>query len=210
MPAFFCDGACVTSGLGPRLVVLTGGPGAGKTAVLEVVRRQLCAHVAVLPEAATILWTGGFPRRPALTARMAAQRAIARVQRELEQLALGDETAAMVLCDRGVIDGQAYWPGDPATLWTQLGTTREAELARYAAVIHLRTPSGEQGYSNRDNPARTETAAQAAEIDARLVLAWAGHPHRFFIDSQTDFLTKLGQAVACIHAQLPACCRAAA
>jgi hypothetical protein len=47
----------------PRLVVLTGGPGAGKTATLEVVQRELSRHVVVVPEAASILWKGGFPRR---------------------------------------------------------------------------------------------------------------------------------------------------
>ena len=36
----------------PRRVVLTGGPGAGKTAVLELVRRSLCRHVRILPESA--------------------------------------------------------------------------------------------------------------------------------------------------------------
>lgn len=35
-----------------RRVVLTGGPGAGKTAVLELIRRSFCEHVKVLPEAA--------------------------------------------------------------------------------------------------------------------------------------------------------------
>jgi DNA helicase TIP49 (TBP-interacting protein) len=46
----------------PYRVVLTGGPGAGKTAVLEVIRRALCRHVHVLPESAGILFGGGFPR----------------------------------------------------------------------------------------------------------------------------------------------------
>jgi predicted ATPase len=190
----------------PRLVVLTGGPGAGKTAVLEVVKRHLCAHVMVLPEAATMLWTGGFPRRPSVPSRMAAQRAIARVQRELEAIALEDRTAQVVLCDRGTVDGQAYWPGDPASMWAQLGTTRELELARYAAVIHLRTPSSELGY-NHSNPARTETAIEAAEADARLVRAWEGHPRRFFVDGQADFMNKLRLAVQLIQAELPACCQ---
>jgi thymidylate kinase len=190
----------------PRLVVLTGGPGAGKTAILEVVRRQLCAHVAVLPEAATILWTGGFPRRQAAPARMAAQRAIARVQRELETIALAEPGAEIILCDRGTIDGQAYWPGDPELMWTQLGTTRVAELRRYAAVIHLRTPTEDHGY-DRSNPVRTETAIQAAEIDARLVRAWDGHPRRFFVECQVDFLEKVRQAVQRVQAELPPSCQ---
>ena len=35
-----------------RRVVLTGGPGAGKTAVLELIRQSLCEHVKVLAESA--------------------------------------------------------------------------------------------------------------------------------------------------------------
>lgn len=45
-----------------RRVVLTGGPGAGKTATLELIRQSFCEHVKVLPEAAGILFGGGFPR----------------------------------------------------------------------------------------------------------------------------------------------------
>jgi predicted ATPase len=202
----FAACACTAKTHAPQLVVLTGGPGAGKTAVLEVVRRHLCAHVKVLPEAATILWTGGFPRRRDPPARRAAQRAIVHVQRELEQIVLDDPSVALALCDRGTIDGEAYWPGDRDDLWGQLGTSRAQEMKCYAAVIHLRTPSRELGY-NHTNPARTESAAQAAEIDARLVHAWEGHPHRFFIDSQTDFLEKLRLAIERIRAELPECCR---
>jgi hypothetical protein len=44
-----------------RLVAVTGGPGAGKTAVLELAARSLCEHVAILLEAATIVFGGGFP-----------------------------------------------------------------------------------------------------------------------------------------------------
>ena len=41
-----------------RRVVLTGGPGAGKTALLELIRQSFCSHVKVLPEAARGLWRG--------------------------------------------------------------------------------------------------------------------------------------------------------
>lgn len=37
------------------LIVLTGGPGAGKTAVLEFVRKILCDHVVVFPEVAAVI-----------------------------------------------------------------------------------------------------------------------------------------------------------
>src|ERR1041385_7974553 len=104
----------------PRRIVLTGGPGAGKTAVLELIRQSFCPHVKVLPEAAGILFGGGFPRGPAVTQRKAAQRAIFYVQRELESV-WAAEDAAIVLCDRGTVDGAAYWPG-PEDFWSSVGT----------------------------------------------------------------------------------------
>jgi predicted ATPase len=190
----------------PRLIVLTGGPGAGKTAVLEVVQRELCEHVLVLPETASILFGGGFPRHDTDSGRRAAQRAIYRVQLELERMALEEQRAAVVLCDRGTVDGCAYWPGAPTSFWAEVGTTREAQLARYAAVIHLRTPPADGGY-NHQNPVRIETAEQAAEVDAKILEAWRGHPRRVVLESRPTFLDKLAGAIEAIRAEVPPCCR---
>jgi len=189
----------------PRLVVVTGGPGAGKTAVLEVAQRELCRHVVVLPEAASILWRGQFPRRTSLAARQAAQRSIGKLQLELQRMTLEEGHAALILCDRGTLDGLAYWPGAPETYFDALGSTREQELARYYAVLHLRTPPAHNGYSHA-NPYRTETAEEAARLDGAILAAWAGHPRRFVIDSEPDFFVKLAKALSLIHELLPACC----
>ena len=51
---------CDEAGHRPRLVVITGGPGAGKTALLETVRYHFCQHVSVLPESASLIYGGGF------------------------------------------------------------------------------------------------------------------------------------------------------
>ena len=184
-----------------RTVVLTGGPGAGKTAVLELLRRCCCRHLVVLPEAAGVVFGGGFPRGTLAYQRRAAQRAIFHVQRELESLVPPE--AAILLCDRGTIDGAAYWPG-PESLFMAVGTTREAELARYSAVIHLRTPS--VGYDHR-NPLRIETAAEAARIDELIERAWDGHPRRFFVEPEPDFFVKARRALALLRDELPPCCR---
>lgn len=201
-----CD--CPKSFHVPQLVALTGGPGAGKTAVLETVRRQLCEHVLVLPEAASIVFGGGFPRQPTIPYRAAAQRAIFRVQRELERAAIETERHAVVLCDRGTIDGLAYWPDDEARFWDENGTTHGAELARYAAVIHLRTPPVE--HYNRQNPLRIEDAREAAAIDERIAQAWAKHSHVHVVPSNHDFLVKVETAIALVRDHVPECCRVAA
>lgn len=190
----------------PPRAVLTGGPGGGKTAVLEVVRRHFCRHVVVLPEAASILFSGGFPRGSLPAARRAAQRAIFRVQDELEKLALAEDHATLVLCDRGVIDGSAYWPdGGPTSLFDEIGETQAQAFARYVAVIHLRTPDG-HAYT-RTNPMRVESASEAAEIDERIAQVWSGHPRRTFIPAEKDFVEKLRAAIGGIGALLPEACR---
>jgi hypothetical protein len=192
----------------PRFIAVTGGPGAGKTAVLEVVQRQFCEHVVVLPESASILFRGGFPRLDTPPAHRALQRGIYRIQVELERLAREHATAAVVLCDRGTIDGAAYWPDAPETFWRDLGTTVAVELARYAAVLHLRTPPADGGY-DRSNPLRVETAEEARLRDQRILEVWAGHPARVVVDSTPRFLDKLDAAIDVILQQIPACCRPA-
>ena len=183
-----------------KRIVLTGGPGAGKTAVLEVVRQAFCRHVRVLPEAAGIVFGGGFPREAGAAGQRAAQRAIFHVQAELEALA-AESDVSVVFCDRGTVDSAAYWPGPPAELWDSLGTTLKEQLARYDTVIHLRTPSIENGYHNR-NPLRVETAVQAEEIDRRIERLWVAHPHRFLVEAEADFLRKTERTLRIIRAEL--------
>jgi len=189
----------------PVLVAVTGGPGAGKTAVVEMASRALCHHVAIVPEAASIVFGGGFPRGPDDYERKASQRAIFSVQRELETIVLERPTIAVGLCDRGTIDGLAYWPGRQDELFEAFGTTRALELSRYAAVIHLRTPSSAHGYDH-SNHLRTESAAEAAAIDAKIADVWRDHPNRVVIESEADFVTKAVRAVEAIRRALPKCC----
>jgi hypothetical protein len=74
-------------------------------------------------------------------------------------MVVADRRAAVVLCDRGTVDGLAYWDGDPDRFWTDVHTSSAAELGRDSAVIHLRTPAQETGY-DRSPPLRIETAAE--------------------------------------------------
>ena len=188
----------------PRRVVLTGGPGAGKTAVLELIRLFFCEHVKTLPEAAGIVFGGRFPRSDRAPLRQAAQRAIYHIQRELESVA-ETENAALVLCDRGTGDCAAYWVGE-GDLFSAVGTTRAIELARYDAVIHLQTPTSSHAY-NRDNPLRLESLEEADAIDVQIAAQWATHPRRFVVEPTEDFLHKAAKALALVRSEVPECCR---
>ena len=190
-----------------RLVVITGGPGAGKTALLEMAKNVFCEHVAILPESASIVFGGGFWRLPSTSAKMAAQSAIYHTQVEMENLVVGEKKWAVGLCDRGTLDGLAYWPKDESAFWEMSRSQASLEYQKYSAVIHLHSPTDLLGY-NQQNPLRIENAIQANEIDEKIARAWAGHPNYEVIDSAADFLTKTQAAMRLFSKYIPECCQA--
>ncbi|MCA9321658.1 MAG: AAA family ATPase, partial [Planctomycetes bacterium] len=144
-----------------RRVVLTGGPAAGKTAVCEVLRRHLANEVAVLPEVATLLFQAGFPRPKDQAGRRLVQQTIYSVQRNLEGIFEITHPDLTHICDRGTLDGGAYWPGGLERFLGAMGTTLEGEYRRYDAVIFLQTSAYGEGAYETESSARIETPAQA-------------------------------------------------
>lgn len=189
----------------PKLVVVTGGPGGGKTAMLEMARRYFCQHVAIAPEAASIVFGGGFPRSGSLKGRRAAQRAIFHVQKELETIALESHKIAVVLCDRGTLDGLAYWPGSRQSFCDEFDIDYEEELHRYGAVVHVEVPALAWGYEK--NRLRRESVSEAQRIDQRIELAWRAHPRVLPVNAQAGFLDKLACAIELLRGELPPCCQ---
>lgn len=185
-----------------KFIVLTGGPGAGKTAVMEAAR-QIFAQpdVTILPEAASIVYQGGFPRHGTAVSVRAAQRAIAGVQAELERYVEEAGQASLALCDRGIVDGAAYWPEGPDSFFAALGESRQRVFQRYVTVIHLRTPTLALGYNN-SNPMRTESPEEAAILDARIEIAWEGHPNRHIVPATEMFTEKLEHVTQLIRESL--------
>ncbi|MBI1215009.1 MAG: AAA family ATPase [Alphaproteobacteria bacterium] len=190
-----------------KLIVVTGGPGAGKTAVLEMLKKMLCPQVAVLPEAASIVFGGGFWRMESENARLASQRAILHIQQEMESLVTGEGQWMVGLCDRGSLDGLAYWVGKEADFFKAAGTSLEKEHAKYHSVIHLRSPGKESGY-NHQNELRIETAQQAHVIDEKIHQIWSKHPRYKIVDNFPNFIDKAHYAIRMIAEELPECCRA--
>lgn len=189
-----------------QLIVITGGPGAGKTAVLEMSKKVLCEHVAILPEAASIVFGGGFWRLHSPSAKLAAQRAIFHIQVEMEKLVIGERTWSIGLCDRGTLDGLAYWPESTESFWEMGKSDAKQEYSKYLAVIHLRSPTDLLGY-NQQNPLRIETSDQAKLIDEKIATAWAEHPNYEVVASSENFLTKAQAAMKLISKYIPECCR---
>lgn len=173
-------------------IVVTGGPSGGKTTLIEALQKDLGHHVSVVPEAASILYRGGFPRKSSAIGKRHAQRAICFTQRELEDLITFESKSNFIVCDRGSLDSIAYWPGNEDDFFLSLNTTKEKEINRYQWVIHLDT-AAEDAFDT-SNPIRTESHKEASELNMMIRSAWAGHPQRIIIGHNDDFFAKINQA----------------
>jgi predicted ATPase len=180
-------------------IVLTGGPGGGKTTAIDLFRRELGERVVVVPESATIMFTGGFPRVDDSDARKAAQSAIFHVQRNLEDVQSALHPSRLLLCDRGTVDGAAYWPGTPGEFFDAMGTSHEAELERYDAVVFFQSAAAGGHSIEGGNPARIESNEEARALDDVLRTLWAVHPRFFMVPHRASFMEKIGMGFAILQ-----------
>lgn len=177
-------------------IVLTGGPGGGKTTAADLFRREIGDRVVMVPEAATMVFSGGFPRSTLPMAVHAAQRAIYHVQRNLEDVQAALYPEKVLLCDRGTVDGAAYWPGDSADFFAEMGSTLSAELARYDAVIFFESAAAGGMDIQSGNPIRNETLEQAVQLDHRLRALWSQHPRFILVPHNPSFFKKISHGLA--------------
>ena len=173
-------------------IVLTGGPGGGKTTAADLFRREIGDRVVIVPETATMLFTGGFPRVEEAAARRAIQSAIFHAQRAIEEVQGSLYPGRILLCDRGTLDGAAYWPEDsPKGFFETMETSIEAELARYDAVLVFESAAVGDIRIEGGNPSRIEDNAEASRLDRRLRDLWSQHPGYRFIPHTSSFFAKL-------------------
>jgi len=158
-------------------IVLTGGPGSGKTTISTRLAAADPQFVAV-PEAATQVYATAGTRwdQVDLARKRALQRKIYELQLDQEQGLSRLHPGKILILDRGTIDGAAYWPDGPESYWKELGTTLPTELARYDRVIFLQTAAAIGLYDGSvSNPCRFEDAAAAVANEAILFDLWSGH-----------------------------------
>lgn len=174
-----------------KRIVLTGGPGGGKTTAIDLFRRELGECVIVVPESATVLFKGGFPRTDNVDAILSTQKAIFHVQRNIEDIQRKIYPERTLLCDRGTIDGAAYWPGEVDEFFSHFNTSIEEELKRYDAVIFFETAAAGGLSIEGGNPVRNENLTQAIELDKKLQSLWSQHDCFTFVPHQGSFIDKI-------------------
>ncbi|KAL7540983.1 hypothetical protein ACHAXR_010537 [Thalassiosira sp. AJA248-18] len=191
-------------------IVLTGGPCGGKTtsmARLAPYLRERGFEVITCPEAFSVLVNNGM----SFDYLAAVQGMDIVVQDTVMDMQIGLEDGfervlrargkpAVLLCDRGLMDGSAYMSQEA---WDRLLDKRDVQCVselregRYNAVFHLVTAAegAEQYYTLDNNEVRTETPELARELDNMTRNAWVGHPNLKIFDNSTDFETKLQRIV---------------
>jgi predicted ATPase len=182
------------------VIILTGGPGGGKTALIDELSRDPAwvGRFAALPEAIFTLRNANISPQEKLF-----QRVMVQMQMAMEDglaCALEPDGRRMILCHRGSLDPLAYWldRGWPEEeFFEYTGTSREAHYRRYASVIHM--VSAADGaiahYKKYPQAHRPETPQQAIHLDRLLQQVWSEHPHYFRIDNDgRDWPAKAGRA----------------
>ena len=187
-------------------VVITGGPCAGKSTAMSRIQEffeQLGYTVLFIHETATELITGGVApwtcgtnkdyQKVQLKLQLEKEKAFEEAARTMKT------SKVLIVCDRGALDNKAYMTADEFFSILHDMDTNEVELRdNYDAVFHLVTAAkgAQEFYTTANNASRTETAAQAAELDDKLINAWTGHPHFRVIDNSSDFDNKMKRLLA--------------
>src|SRR6059058_2304488 len=96
----------------PMRIVITGGPGAGKTVISRHLATKFPERFVLVPEAATQVYDALQTRwdRLDVPGRRDVQRKIYRLQVDQEERTLAANPGKILILDRGTIDGAAYWP----------------------------------------------------------------------------------------------------
>lgn len=174
-----------------KRIVLTGGPGGGKTTALDLFRREFSGRIASVPESATMIFSGGIERSSKPEVLMAQQKAIFDLQRNLEATQILMHPECVMICDRGTLDGLAYWPNSQNHFFETMNTSLEHELARYDAVIFFETAAKSGQGIRSNNPIRNESEQAAVELDEKLQDVWSAHPNFNLVKSDVSFISKV-------------------
>lgn len=192
-----------------KRVVITGGPAGGKSTVIRYLTERHSPNMAFVPEAATLLLSGGFPAPDATypwseSWQRNFQEVVAATQVSLEQTYSQRAIQAhkqLLICDRGLVDGAAYLHGGIRELSNITQQEPSNMFDRYDLVIHLTTSAKQStGYQKHTNPHRFEKAAQAIALDTRTYEAWQNHPNLHVLDIVDE--TERNQHVAAMVLRL--------
>lgn len=184
----------------PARIVLTGGPGGGKTTFLNELRQSdpNTDRFILVPEAATLLIRAGH--RPGTTA---FQLAVVHLQLALEaSCSLPARPGQVLVCDRGTVDSLAYWRllgAQDGDFHSQTGLDPVSHLSRYFGAVHFRTAAlgAEESYRRIEElGARVESPEEAIRVDSACERVWSGHPRFEIVENGNGGWAEKSRAAA--------------
>jgi hypothetical protein len=119
------------------------------------------------------------------------QKTIFQLQKNMEEIHKLQYPDRLLVCDRGTLDGLAYWPDSEQDFFKSINSTFEQELARYDAVIFFESAAASGHDISSNNPVRNESSEKAALLDKKLQDIWSKHPEYYFVASSESFVRKI-------------------
>ena len=186
-----------------KIIVLTGGPGGGKSTLLDVVKEWLKKEygysVYTMKEVASEMFDSGLlinpefhiPNEDFQPIKISYQ--LAKENFFVQGVGRSVAKKKVLFLDRGVMDDKQY-AGQPLfeEILRKYGLSyMDVRDRRYDAVLHHETAAslGDEYYINNVN--RTESPEGARKRDLSTVESWVGHRHHRIIPAMIDFDKKL-------------------
>lgn len=194
-----------------KKIVLTGGPCAGKSEVLEKIVARYGEKVVIVPEIATKVLSVpyeeggvGIPGKdldwsPEWQEKFQEKVIFEQLwaEEDAEDLAENSKENKIIICDRGVLDGAAYTIGGRNEFIKNFLLSLSKCLGRYDKVIHLNSLATDRPETYKElqksNPCRFEAIERARELDQNIAEVWMDHQDYRRIKSCDDIKEKVKQ-----------------
>ena len=178
-------------------VVLTGGPSSGKSTICRQVKEYFDLKIQSCPEAAEMLFRGGFPRVENEIGLYERQYAIFHLQKALSQLAPSlNPNAEVIIYDRGLLDGLCYWPGSWQNFADKMQIDIDQTRETYDLVIQLGVAHSDD-YQN--SAFRPEDQQTSLDMEQKLIKIWEGHRNYHFVPYTVNWDDKLKSCLDLIN-----------
>lgn len=181
--------------------VITGGPCAGKTTAINIIKEELEKKgfkVIVVPETATELVSSGiypWEFKVDVFQEILISRAFNK-EKTIREAVKYIKKDTIIIYDRGMLDAKAYMDSDVFEEKLKKYNVNEEEILKnYDAVFHLVTAANgaEEFYTLSNNDARKETLEEARSLDKRTIECWSNHKNLKIMDNSTNFEGKISR-----------------
>lgn len=176
-----------------KKIVWTGGPGAGKTSALPLLKKKLedaGVEAGILTETATEVLAENIS--PDTVGLYCFQKEIfeRQIRKESEW---DDQKPELLLLDRGLGDHEVYLGKGLYERLLQEERMQDDEInSRYNGVVIMETSATLGCYKQQENNAlRLEDDEQARKLDELFVQVWRHHPHTIRIPACSSFEDKV-------------------